>query len=231
MIKPYYEHGGIAIYHGDCKEILPTLGKFDLLLTDPPYGMNWKFSGGGTGKNAQGGRFTKFQNMTIAGDKEEFDPSFLMNHNTVILWGMQHFPQHLHRGSVFVWQKKYEDALGTFLSDGDLAWMNKGCGVYISRVINPASFQKDRAHPTQKPVELMVWCIQKSGEIGAICDPYMGSGTTLVAAKQLGRRCVGIELEEKYCEVAAKRLQQSVMDFEEVVPARPVATAQAPLDF
>ena len=215
-MKPYYEKDGIVIYHGDCREVLPTLEKVDLVLTDPPYGMDWKFTGQGSGKAATGGRSSRFAGQTITGDTEDFDPSQFLCFPRVVLWGFQHYPQHLARGTVLVWVKKYPNAYGSFLSDADLAWMKGGCGVYISEVMNPASFQAERQHPTQKPVELMGWCIQKAGGCGLILDPFMGSGTTLVAAKQLGRRCIGIEIEEKYCEIAALRLAQDLLPFEEV---------------
>jgi DNA modification methylase len=109
--------------------------------------------------------------------------------------------------------KKREGAYGSFLSDADLAWVRGGCGVYISPTINPARFQGERMHPTQKPVDIMRWSIERAGGEGTILDPFMGSGTTLRAAKDLGRRAVGIEIEERYCAVAAERLGQEVMDF------------------
>ena len=213
-MKPYYEHNGITIYHGDCREIMPHLGKVDAVVTDPPYGMAW--DGKVTpGRNGTGGQFTRFQGVTIADDDTDFDPSFLLGFNKVVLWGFQHFPQHLERGTALVWVKKYPNAFGTFLSDADLAWMKGGHGVYCSPTINPASFQHEREHPTQKPVGLMCWCIDKAKvqEHETILDPFMGSGTTLVAAKQLQRKAIGIELEEKYCEIAAKRLSQEVLQF------------------
>jgi site-specific DNA-methyltransferase (adenine-specific) len=212
-MKPYYESEGIVIYNCDCREVLPELEPVDLVLTDPPYGMNWTGKLG-RGKNTQGGNFSRFAGVGVVGDDEDFDPTFLLSAGErIILWGFHHFPQYLHRGSVFVWIKKYPDAFGTFLSDADIAWMNSGCGVWCSPVINPASFQSERKHPTQKPMKLMEWCIGMGGKAQAILDPFMGSGTTLIAAKQLGRKCIGIEIEEKYCEIAAKRLAQSVFDF------------------
>lgn len=226
-MRPYFERGGITIYLGDCREVLPTLdaGPVDLVLTDPPYGMNWDFTGQGSGKGAQGGRGSRFAGLTIAGDQEDFDPAFLLHFPKVILWGFHHFPQHLTRGSVLVWLKKYDSGFGTFLSDADLAWMKGGCGVYASRVINPASFQAEREHPTQKPVELMAWCIELSRSDGMILDPFLGSGTTLVAAKMLGRRAIGIEIEERYCEIAARRLDQEVLPLASIVEASHVQAA------
>ena len=211
---PYYDDGTVTIYHGDCREILPTLTA-DVVVTDPPYGMDWNFTGQGSGSNAQGGRGSRYSGVTIEGDREDFDPSFLLAFDHVVLWGFHHFPQHLDRGTVLVWVKKYPDAYGTFLSDADLAWVKGGCGVYLSKPLNPATFQADRVHPTQKPVEIMAWSIERAGGTGTVLDPFMGSGSTLRAAKDLGRKAIGIEIEERYCEIAAKRMGQEVLDFGE----------------
>jgi site-specific DNA-methyltransferase (adenine-specific) len=214
-MRPYYEHGGITIYHGDCREALSSVGRADAVITDPPYGMRWAFTGQGSGKAAQGGRNSQTKGQTVKGDEISFDPTPWLAYPAVVLWGMQHYPDRLTRGSVLVWIKKYPDAFGTFLSDADLAWMKGGCGVYVSPTVHPASFQSQKCHPTQKPVEIMEWCIRKarvrSG--GTILDPFMGSGTTLVAAKNLGHTAIGVEIEERYCEIAAKRLSQEVLDF------------------
>jgi site-specific DNA-methyltransferase (adenine-specific) len=213
MIQPYYEQDGITIYHGDCREIAASLSGIGAVISDPPYGMDWSFTGHGSGKHAQGGRDSITKGQSIAGDRDAFDPAPWLSYPVVVLWGMHHYPDKLRRGSVLVWIKKYPDAFGSFLSDADLAWMKGGCGVYLSQTINPASFQSDKVHPTQKPVEIMAWCIVKAKvPTGAvILDPYMGSGTTLVAAKRLRHQAIGIELEERYCEIAAKRLAQGAL--------------------
>lgn len=213
MIKPYYTDDSVTIYNCDCREILPELPEVDLVLTDPPYGMNWD-GRVSSGKNGHGGNHSKFKGVTIYGDNEHVDLLLITSMSCVlIIWGFHHFPEQLSKGSAFVWIKKLPKAFGTFLSDADLAWMNKGHGVYVSPVINPASFQNERVHPTQKPVSLMKWCIEQSGTNGVVLDPFMGSGTTLRAAKDLGRKAIGIELEEKYCEIAARRMSQEVFDF------------------
>src|SRR5208282_3892823 len=126
-----------------------------------------------------------------------------------------HFSNNLPTGTVLVWLKRYEDGYGSFLSDADLAWMKGGHGVYCMRDVSLQAESKNRLHPTQKPEPLMRWCIGRAGcpESGVVLDPFMGSGTTLRAAKDLGRRAIGIEIEEKYCEIAAKRLSQKVFDF------------------
>lgn len=201
--------GNATLYLGDCRDILPTLGKVDAVVTDPPYGMDWAFTGQGSGKSAQGGKNSITKGQRIIGDQEDFDPRFLLKYGKVIIWGMHHFPQYLRRGSVLVWIKKFPNAFGTFLSDADLAWMNKGCGVYCSPTVNPASFQADKVHPTQKPVEIMRWCIEKCGDAETVLDPFMGSGTTGVAAVQMGRKFIGIEREERYFEIACRRIEQA----------------------
>ena len=200
--------GNAELYLGDCLQILPTLGEVDAVVTDPPYGMDWKFTGQGSGKQAQGGKHSVTKGQRIKNDDVDFCPAHLMGFPRVVIWGMHHFPQHLNRGSVLVWVKKYPDAFGTFLSDADLAWMKGGCGVYVSQTINPASFQAEKAHPTQKPVSLMEWCIQllRVADGATIADPYMGSGTTGVAAANMGMKFIGVEIDRKHFDIACERI-------------------------
>lgn len=218
-MKPYYERGGITIYHGDCREILPTLAeRIDLVLTDPPYGINLdtdnsRFSGGKAGNMAKIGNGVGTGGGTpIVGDDQPFDPSFLTHYGRgQIIWGWHHFPDRLPRGGCLVWLKRLDDAFGSFLSDAEIAWISKGSGVYCRRDLSNNAIAKERVHPTQKPVGLMRWCIGFFPEAQTLLDPFMGSGTTLRAAKDLGRKAIGIEIEERYCEVAAKRLSQEVL--------------------
>ena len=214
-MKPYYEHKGISIYHGDCLEIIPELEPVDLVLTDPPYGMNnntdsSRFSGGKQKSIARRGAGGIFKGKII-GDDRPFDPTPLLDFNHVILWGSNHYAQRLPVGTTLVWIKRFDGAFGSFLSDAEIAWMKGGVGVYCHRDLSMTRHAKGRKHPNQKPVSLMEWCIEKSNATGRICDPYMGSGSTLVAAKNLGREAIGIEIEEKDCEIAARRLQQEVL--------------------
>ena len=211
MVEPYYSHAGITIYHGDCREILPELDPVDLVLTDPPYGMEWdgRVTRGprGTGKKGP----TKNYGTSIKGDDEPFDPGPWLDFPHVIFWGFQHFAAGLPVGTTLVWIKRYDSGFGSFLSDADLAWMKGGHGVYCKRDVSLQGESAHRLHPTQKPIPIMKWCIEKSKSEGTICDPYMGSGTTIRAAKDLGRKAIGIEIEEKYYEIAAKRLSQEVL--------------------
>ena len=213
-MKPYYEHAGITIYHGDCREILSTLEPVDLVLTDPPYGIAYDTS------------HQKYKNgiarEMIVGDSGPFDPSHLLSFERLIIWGGNCFASRLPDNPKWLaWVKTMRDDADIRQADMELAWTN--C-VSRSRVFHhlwigayKESESGERAqHPTQKPVALMKWCIQLCpywDTALAILDPYCGSGTTLIAAKDLGRRAIGIEIEEKYCEIAAKRLSQEVLEF------------------
>lgn len=213
-MKPYYEHAGITIYHGDCREILPCLS-FDVIISDPPYGIAHptNYAARGRGKLAACCNY-----IPVYGDSEKFDPRWLTKW-PCILWGGNYFASLLEDSSGWlVWDKLRPDALDQ--SRAELAWSNfvKGCRVFpfLWNGMMRAG-DKKLQHPTQKPVALMKWCIQQPWTpAGIICDPYMGAGSTLVAAKDLNRCAIGIEIEERYCEIAAKRLSQEVLDFGEV---------------
>jgi DNA modification methylase len=204
--KPYYHDDHCTIYCGDCREILPTLGKFDLLLTDPPYGYEWntnysRFSKGSTDKEA------------IANDgRGEIDLAPCIDITSEqMIFGCNSIPQP-KVGSYLIWDKRCADGF-SFLSDGEAAWWSEGHGVYICTINAQRHRSKAGLHPTQKPVGLMAWCINKAKRAQTILDPFMGSGTTLVAAKLEGRRAVGIEINPEYCEIAKNRLRQKVLEF------------------
>lgn len=214
-MKPYYQEGGITIYHGDCREIMTSLA-FDVVITDPPYGIKLHQCA-----NARDGikalaRCRRY--LKVHGDDRPFDPSHLLHHK-VCLFGANHFSDKLPRSSGWiVWDKMRPELLDQ--ATAELAWTNfiKGVRVFRFRwngMIRASSEHLE--HPTQKPVALMKWILALPWTPeGTVMDPYMGSGTTLVAAKDLGRRAIGIEIEERYCEIAAKRLQQEVFSFGEV---------------
>lgn len=205
-MKPYYTEGGIAIYHGDCREVLPSLPPADLLLTDPPYGIAalWK---GGSGHGWE-------RASALGAERNEWDglpPSdetlqlCLSKADYAIIWGGNYFTLPPSR-CWLVWNKPER---GFTLAEAELAWTNIDA---VVRVWDCRRSDPDRQHPTQKPLSLMKWCIQKASTAQTVLDPFMGSGTTLVAAKQLNRRAIGIEIEERYCELAAKRLAQGVLE-------------------
>jgi DNA modification methylase len=208
--------GDCTLYLGDCLDILPTLGKVDAVVTDPPYGMSantdsTRFSGGQRPNNRRPGQGRDWG--AIRGDAGPFDPSPWLVFREVILWGANHYAQHLPVGATLVWLKKPPELYGTFLSDAEIGWRNSGNGVWafykqFPPAARPAEALGDLAHPTQKPVALMEWCLGKtSGE--TILDPFMGSGTTGVACVNLGRKFIGIEIEPRYFDIACRRIEEA----------------------
>lgn len=222
-MKPYYSHGGITIYHGDCRDVISHVESGASIVSDPPYGMNAdtdskRFTGGDAPNNRNRGEGRTWDR--IIGDDKPFDPAPWLAYPRVVLWGANHYGQRLPVGTTLVWIKKHDHLFGTFLSDCEIAWMKGGHGVYAFRRsfppparINEGVDGLTAAHQTQKPLALMEWCIDKVGApIGSmVFDPFMGSGTTLVAAKNGGRCAVGCDLLESNCEIAARRLAQEVL--------------------
>ncbi len=220
-MKPTWQtdDGSVRLFHGDCLDVLPTLeaGSIDAVVTDPPYGMNndvdsSRFTGGSEPlrRGQGGGRFK----TAIIGDCIPFDPSRWLCFPKVILWGANHYAQRLPAGTTLVWLKRYDKAFGTFLSDAEIAWSKGGCGVYVFRDLSMKSNERGRLHPNQKPLPLMVWCINRASIPGAtILDPYMGSGTTGVACVRTGRKFIGVEIDEKYFDIAVKRIQAELSRF------------------
>lgn len=212
-MKPYYQDKWVIIYHGDCREILPELPKVDLVLTDPPYGLR---------NTALGGHKVHDRLGDLYGDDEDFDPRpFLGIGIEHIIWGANHFANLLpNQTRWLVWVKHGEGLWGKRdHAPFELAWTDLGGSGRAFRWIWDGSIKQGRAfglqhiHPTEKPIELMKWCISLSKTNGIILDPFMGSGTSVVASKEHNRYSIGIEIEEKYCEIAANRCSQSVMEF------------------
>ena len=192
------------MYHGDCMEILPTLGNVDAVVTDPPYGMNYN-TDSSRFKDRRGGNKANWGG--IRGDDKPFDPTPWVEYNESIIWGSNHFGQKLPVGTTLVWIKRLPHAFGTFLSDAEIAWMKGGHGVYCINGPYPQSIAADREHPAQKPLALMEWSVGKCKKAKSILDPFMGAGTTGVACVNLGRKFIGIEIERNYFEVACERIE------------------------
>lgn len=210
-MKPvlYYDQDGITIYHGDCAQILPFLEPADLLLTDPPYGIG---ASGGVGKyGVAKWREGDAKWDSAIPDKAVFS-AMLEKARQHIIWGGNYFPLPPSR-CYFVWDKG-EGFAGRSFAECEMAWSSIDASAKIfKRDPLAAGDYRGKEHPTQKPIPLMAWCIHQAGEVSTILDPFMGSGTTLVAAKNLRKRCIGIEREEKYCEIAVRRLGQQLIDF------------------
>ena len=208
--------GDATLYLGDCLEILPTLGKVDAVVTDPPYGIslntdNSRFSGGHTDSVARRGNGRGPANgEPIINDDKPFDPEPILSiGNEQIIWGWNNYANKLPRGACLVWIKRNDDAFGSFLSDAEVAWFSRGHGVYCRRDLSNAGITNNRQHPTQKPVGLMEWCLGFLPAAKTILDPFMGSGTTGVACANLGRKFIGIELEERYFDISCERIQKA----------------------
>lgn len=224
MISPYYQDGVVTIYHGDCREILPTLAhdSIDLLLGDPPYGIDFK-------SQAPGGR-------TVAGDDTHYAVRVLrqalfasllplrMSGHVLLFCGWQGWAAFYEAASAYftvrnalIWHKGGGGA-GNILSNyiRDYEIVIYAAGIEGRRIGGEGGYSsvlpfkkpgRDRVHPTEKPTDLLEHLIRRhSPEAGVVLDPFMGGGSTLVAARNVGRQSIGIEIEERYCEIAAVRL-------------------------
>jgi site-specific DNA-methyltransferase (adenine-specific) len=215
---PYYQDDSCTIYHGDCREMLADLWfGVDLLVADPPYGVYELCSRTQRARLATGYDFPQ-----VFGDSEPFDPAPLLHFRRAVLFGANHYADKLPPSpSWIVWDKR-DGGTADVNADCELAWTNLGGPARLFThkwrgMIKASERNERRQHPTQKPVALMEWILNRwthPGEL--ILDPYMGSGPVLKAAKNLGRRVIGIEIEERYCEIAAKRLAQEVLPLEVV---------------
>lgn len=217
-LTPFYDRDGITLYCGDCREILPQLGTFDLLLTDPPYGIDAEKYRASL-PNTMGDNRVE----AIAGDSDVEAARWLFTQisdtQNAVVWGANNFPDLLpHKGRWLCWDKRITEAADKMLGSAfELAWTNKRSGFHkMYRVLHGGVVNADggkRFHPTQKPILLFRKVIKDNPNAQTIIDPFAGSGTTLLAARLEGRQCVGIEINEEYCRIAAERLRQSVFDF------------------
>lgn len=221
-MNPYFEDESVVIYHGDCREILPRLLPADLLCTDPPYGLGAarrNFGGNGVKRHMTGLVAGKAIPKRNYGDSDwddvAADVDVLRSFTALTRWQIIFGGNYFELGAArcyLVWDKLRGE---TDYADCELAWTNLDKAVRIKRYRWNGFLQElpeERWHPTQKPLAVMKWAIQQAPEgCQAILDPFMGVGTTLRAAKDLGRKAIGIEIEERYCEIAAKRMAQTVM--------------------
>jgi site-specific DNA-methyltransferase (adenine-specific) len=201
---------------GDCLKILPTLSGIDAVVSDPPYGMKWR-TDSTRFKPPKPGTRNGIRWAPILGDDQPFEPEPWLAYRKVILWGANHYAAQLPRGTTLVWLKRNDHAFGSFLSDAEIGWMKGGQGVYCHRALFYPTTRRQEgggmaAHPTQKPVDLMRWCIArlKLKPGATILDPYMGSGTTGVAAVSMGFNFIGIELDRKYFRIAYRRIKSAL---------------------
>ena len=198
---------GVTLHLGDCREILPTLGKVDAVVTDPPYGIgasSKKFING-TSKTSKD-YYADVCWDTAPPTLEVFDLVIAAGKHAII-WGGNYFPLPPSR-CFLIWDKTIH---GNSYADCEMAWTSLDKVARIKALNMVAANMDGRVHPTQKPLDLMKWCIEQlPASAQTILDPFMGSGTTGVAAVKLGRKFIGIEIEPKYFDIACRRIQAAL---------------------
>ena len=213
-MKPYYEHAGITIYHGDCRDVLPMLSPQDFaaLVTDPPYGMsyasNWE---GMLPRSMAGDADTALRDAALV---------WWGNDRAALVFGTWKVPHPVGTRATLI----YDKGGATGMGDLSIPWKpsheeiyvlgsgfvgSRDCGSVLQGRIQFSAW-RGRLHPTEKDWRTVRALLAKC-PAGAVLDPFCGSGPTLRAAKDLGRKAIGIEIEERYCEIAAKRLSQEVL--------------------
>lgn len=217
----YYQDDAVTLYLGDCREVALSLS-FDAVLSDPPYGIGYK-SNHNSARKGEWSRWIRDDNFApIAGDDAPFDPSPWLQASRVALCGANYFADRLPPSRCWVVWDKRDGIEPNDQADCELVWTNfdTPSRVYrhlwsgLLRAGRENVARSDKLHPHQKPEGLMEFLIGLGGVDGVILDPYAGSGTTLVAAKRLGRKAIGIEISEQYAEVAARRLSQGALPLE-----------------
>lgn len=207
--------GDCRLILGDCRDV--PFGSIDAVVSDPPYGIS--FAHGGNDRSGIGrGRYaTKFAKVAIVGDDTPFDPAPLLELAPVcILWGGNHFANRLPPSAAWlIWDKRAASHHCNDFADCEMAWTNKAGVARVFRhqwdgMMRASERGQERVHPTQKPVALMQWCIEPLAA-DTICDPYMGSGTTGVACANLGRKFIGVEIDESYFDTACRRIEQAYL--------------------
>ena len=216
-MKPYYEDDAVTIYHGDCREVWPAA---DVMVTDPPYGMAFVTGG-------REGWSSRWTGTRIAGDAttelRDYAVARWGDAHPALVFGTWKVPPPPGVRETLVWDKVVSTGMGAL----DIPWRPSWEAVYVIghgfvgrrdhgvlRFPLPTLAPERKLHPTSKPPDLMRYLVARC-PAGVVFDPFMGAGTTLRAAKDLGRKAIGVEIEERYCEAAAHRMGQEVLDFGE----------------
>ena len=252
-MTPYYESGGITIYHGDCRDVLPTLERVDCTVTSPPYNQIGVLPTKGTGLWGQSrggaGFLRAWQESGYSDTMDEYEyqewqrdvfsqiaaisaPTGSLFYNHQLRWRdgkclhplAWFYPTDWYLRQEIIWDRaggmmlnarmfvRFDERILWFVRGQTWKWNQECVGLGTVWRVARAQQQQGKEHPVAFPLEIPKRCIAAATDPGdLILDPFMGSGTTLRAAKDLGRRAIGIELEERWCEVAAKRLSQEVL--------------------
>jgi len=209
--------GNCRLILGNCLEVMPGIGRVDAVLTDPPYGI----------KADENPIRSKFKHKKKGWDKkrpekEIFDLMIELSTEQII-WGGNYFTDYYPPSMRWlVWDKMQGDFS---LADCEFAWTSQDKAARIFKYSRGKALQDGKQHPTQKPIALMEWCLGFLPKAESILDPFMGSGTTLVACAKMGRKGIGIELDPEYFEIACKRVEAAYAQPDFFV-APPVAAKQ-----
>lgn len=202
--------GSVRLYLGDCMDVLPEIptDSVDAVVTDPPYGISYDAS-----KSSQQG-ITRF--AMLNGDNAPFDMLSILRFNDVFCWCRPQLTTGIPvgMGCWHVWDKVLRNSLKVRISEVEFAWHKLATKPTAFRHLWSGAYRESEAgkksqHPTQKPIAVMEWSVSHT-DGDSVLDPFMGSGTTGVAAIRLGRRFIGIEIEPKYFEIAKKRIQDEL---------------------
>jgi site-specific DNA-methyltransferase (adenine-specific) len=200
---------GVALYLGDCRDLIDGIRGFDAIVTDPPYGISYCHGA------RRGGALMGTDGQSILGDDEPFDPAPWLALGECLFWGAEHFKSRLPEGGRWlVWDKRRP---GVVRDQGcvENAWHSlDGVTRIFRHPWDGADLGQERGearvHSNQKPVDLMRWCLREFARGQTILDPFMGSGTTGVASVKLGRKFIGIEVEPKYFDIACRRIEEAL---------------------
>lgn len=213
-MTPYYSDEFVTLYHCAWQELGGLVSEADLVLADPPYGMSLD-----TDRRTRSNACHSVSYPPIIGDDKPFEPGPFLGYPGVILWGANYYADKLPpRGSWLVWDKR-DGGTPDDGADAELAWMDGVKGT-VPRLfahkwrgmIKASERDQRRVHPSQKPVDLMGWCLSFFPDARLVFDPFVGSGPVLRACKDRGIHVIGAELVEEYCEVAAQRCYQETLN-------------------
>lgn len=217
--KDYRRIGPHTLYNGDCAAIMPLLGKVDACVTDPPYGIDYGNAGGFKASHGWGQ-----WRQQVEWDRDRPEASIfaaiLASSKHQIIWGGNYFTDHLPPSMQWImWDKGQRDFS---LADFEMAWSSQHKAARVIEYARGKAVKDGKEHPTQKPVEVMRFCIDLlPPNTRTILDPFMGSGTTLVAAQKLGKIGIGIERDEGYFAIACRRLEQAMAQPDLFIPTAP----------
>lgn len=195
--------GDAELWYGDCREVLPGLGRFDLLLTDPPYGFGYARSPVQAEKSWR--RIVADTSWDDATPPRDLLDVCIGSARVAIIWGGNYFGLPASSGWL-VWRKP--DRVPS-CADVELAWTSLDMNARIIEHSISATNAERCGHPTQKPLRVMTWCLGFAPDANTVCDPFMGSGTTGVACVMAGKAFTGIERERKYFDLACERIARA----------------------